>query len=139
MKLRDGLLVPDFIIDALEGRDLVIYGDETLEQSLCYVTDIADGLTRLMKVEPEVYLVNLGHDKVYRMKEVAEMIIKMTDSTSQVVFEQPLVFLSSKGIPDLKRAKEKLDWLPLYQLEDGLQRTIDYAIARKEAVGLNHN
>jgi len=139
MKLRDGLLVPDFIIDALEGKDLVIYGDDSLEQSLCYVTDMVDGLIRLMTTEPEVYLVNFGHDKVYKMKEVAEMIIKMTGSSSQVVFEQPLVFLTSKGIPNLKRAKEELDWVPLYQLEDGLQRTIDYAIARKEAVGLNHN
>jgi len=138
MKLRDGLLIPDFITDALEGRDLVIYGTEELAQSLCYVTDTVDGLMRLMSTGPEVSIVNLGSDEVLKMKDVAEMIIKMTDSSSRVVFEPPMVFLSTKGIPDLRRAKESLGWLPLVRLQDGLQKTINYAIASKEMVGLNN-
>lgn len=137
MKLRDGLLVPDFIIDALEGKDLVIYGDESFEQSLCYVTDVVDGLARLMKADMEVYLVNLGHDTIYKMRDVAEMIIRMANSSSSVIFEPALAFLTSKGSPNLKRAKEQLGWVPLYRLEDGLQKTIDYAIANKEIMHLN--
>jgi len=137
MKLRDGLLVPDFIIDALEGRDLVIYGDESLEQSLCYVTDMVDGLMRLMQTDPETHLVNLGGDEIYKMHEVAQKIISMIGSNSQVKFEDPLVFLTPKGMPDLVQAKEELGWLPLIKLEDGLQKTIDYAIANKEMLGLN--
>ncbi len=138
MKLRDGLLIPDFITDALEGRDLVIYGDENLEQSLCFVSDMIDGLVRLMSTGPDVSVVNLGHDQVMKMKDVAQKIIEMTGSTSSVKFEEPMVFITSKGLPDLTRAKEQLDWIPLVRLEDGLRRTADYAMASKEMVGLNH-
>ena len=62
MKLRDGLLIPDFILNAIEGRDLVIYGDEALEQSLCYITDTVDGLVRLMASGPDVSLINFGSE-----------------------------------------------------------------------------
>ena len=136
MKLRDGLLVPDFILDALEGRDLVIYGDEELKQTLCYVTDMIDGLVRLMNAGPDIAIVNLGHDEVVKMKDVAAKVIQMTNSISQIKFEAPLVFLTSKGLPDLFRAKEQLGWLPLVRLEDGLRQTIDYTIANKESIGL---
>ncbi|KKW42397.1 MAG: NAD-dependent epimerase/dehydratase family protein [Candidatus Magasanikbacteria bacterium GW2011_GWA2_56_11] len=134
MKIRDGLLIPDFILNALEGRDLVIYGDEKLEQSLCYVTDVIDGLARLMTTGPEVSLVNLGSDEVLKMVDVARMIVDLTRSSSRVVFEAPLVFLTRKGSPDLRRAREQLGWLPLVRLADGIQRTIDYTVANKEAL-----
>ncbi len=136
MKLRDGLLIPDFILDALDGKDLVIYGDESLVQSLCFVTDMIDGLVRLMHGGPEVAIVNLGHDTPVRMIDVANKIIDMTQSTSRVVFEKPLAFLTTKGIPNLTRAKEQLGWLPLVALEEGLRQTIDYTIANKAMWGL---
>ncbi len=138
MKLRDGFLIPDFIIAALEGRDLVIYGNEDMEQSLCYVTDMVDGMVRLMRTGPEMSLVNLGHDQPIKIGDVARKIIEMTDSSSQVVTEDPLVFLTQKGIPNLTRAKEDLGWIPLIILEDGLKKTIDYTIANKEMLGLNN-
>ncbi|MBP7992623.1 MAG: NAD-dependent epimerase/dehydratase family protein [Candidatus Magasanikbacteria bacterium] len=134
MKLRDGLLVPDFILNAIEGKDLVIYGDEKLEQSLCYVNDLVDGLVRVMAAPPTTRIVNLGSDVVLKMIDVAQLIIQLTRSSSRIVFEPPLVFLTRKGIPDLTRAKEELGWLPLVRLEDGLQRTIDYTVANKEAM-----
>lgn len=137
MRLRDGLLIPDFILDALEGREVVIYGDEALEMSLCYVSDMVDGLLRLMKASPELAIVNLGTDQMIRMLDVANQIIAMTHSTSTVRFEDPLVFLTKKGIPNLQRAKEHLSWIPLVRLEDGLQRLIDYTIANKEAITMN--
>ena len=137
MKLRDGLLVPDFILDALDGKDLVVYGDESLVQSLCFISDMIDGLVRLMHAGPEVSLVNLGHDAPVRMVDVANKIIEMTNSTSRVVFEKPLEFLTTKGMPDLTRAKEELGWIPLVRLEEGLQKTIDYALANKEMLDLN--
>jgi UDP-glucuronate decarboxylase len=138
MKLRDGLLVPDFILDAIEGKDLVIYGNGDMDQSLCYVTDMVDALIKLMKADPETYLVNLGHDQIYKMNDVAAKIIEMTNSSSQIKYEDPLVFLTPKGIPDLTRAKEQLGWIPLVRLEDGLKKTIDYTIANKEMLQLNH-
>ncbi len=139
MKLRDGLLIPDFILDALDGKDLVIYGDESLVQSLCFISDMIDGLVRLMHAGPEVSIVNLGHDAPVKMVDVANKIIEMTRSSSRVVFEKPLEFLTKKGLPDLTRAKEELGWLPLVRLEEGIQKTIDYTIANKEMLDLNEN
>ncbi|PIT86926.1 MAG: NAD-dependent dehydratase [Candidatus Magasanikbacteria bacterium CG10_big_fil_rev_8_21_14_0_10_43_6] len=135
MKLRDGLLIPDFIISALEGKNLVIYGDGEMQQSLCYVTDMIDGLLRLMQSGPEIPIVNLGSDQMVRAIDVAQMIIGMTQSTSEIVFEDPLVFLTKKGVPDLRRAKDGLAWIPLVRLQDGLQQTIDFTIANKEIIG----
>lgn len=134
MKLRDGLLIPDFILSALEGKDLVIYGDDKLEQTLCFVTDIVDGLVRLMGAGTDVSIVNFGSDVPLKMVEVAQKIIDLTRSTSRIVFEAPLVFLTRKGTPDLRRAKEELGWLSLIRQDDGIQRTIDYTVANKEAL-----
>lgn len=132
MKLRDGLLIPDFILNALEGKDLVIYGDGEVSQSLCYVSDMVDGIIRLMQTDPDVAIVNLGLDEPHKMTEVAQKIIDMTGSSSQIVYEEPLVFLTKKGMPDLRRAKDVLSWIPLVRLEEGLQRTINYTLANKE-------
>ena len=132
MRLRDGLLIPDFIVDALEGTDLIIYGDGAMTQTLCYVTDMVDGLVRLMRAPADVSVVNLGSDQQFRMSEIAEYIVKLTNSQAQITFEDDLPFVTKKGIPNLNIAKEKLGWLPLVRLQDGLKSTIDYTIANKE-------
>ncbi len=138
MKLDDGLLIPDFILNALDGKDLVIYGDEDMEQSICYISDIIDGLIRLMKAGREVSIINLGSDIPLKMIDVANKIIQMTNSNSRIIFEDELLFLTKKGIPDLSLAKDKLNWLPLVRLEEGLQKTIDYTIANKELLTYRH-
>lgn len=138
MRLGDGLLIPDFIINALDGKDLVIYGHGDLDQSLCYVSDMIDGLVRLMRTGPDVSLVNLGSDQLFKMNDVAEMIISMMNSSSRIAVQEPLTFWTKRGIPDLRRAKELLSWLPLVRLQDGLRRTMDYAIATRTMLGLNH-
>jgi UDP-glucuronate decarboxylase len=134
MKLFEGQLIPDFIIDALEGKDLVIYGDESISTSLCYITDLVDGLVRLMGATPEVKIINLGGDQKITYLEVAQKIISLTGSISKIVFDKPLVFLTKKGLPDLTYTKDALGWMPLVRLEDGLQKTIDYTVANKEAL-----
>lgn len=139
MKLRDGLLIPDFILDAIEGKDLVIYGDGDMNQSLLYITDMVDALVRLMHSGTNVYIVNLGSEEVYKMSDVANLIINMTNSNSKVIFEEPLIFLTKKGVPDLRRAKESLGWIPLIRVEDGLKRAIDYTIANKEALRMDNH
>lgn len=138
MQLLEKRMIPDFIYNALQGKDLVIYGDETFSTALCYVTDMVDGMVRLMAADPATYVVNFGGDREVRYKEVAESIITMTNSTSKVVFEKPLLFITRKGIPDLVRAKETLGWIPLVRVEDGLRKTIDYVIAHREALMLNN-
>lgn len=138
MRLFQGLLIPDFIINAIEGKDLVIYGQENLSMSLCYVSDMITGLTKLMAADPEVKTVNLGDEKIIKLSDVAQMIIDMTNSSSKIIFENPLVFLTKKGAPDLTYVKEQLGWMPLIRLEDGLEKTVEYVVANKEALIFNH-
>ncbi len=139
MKIFEKQLIPDFIINALEGKDLVIYGDKDFSTSLCYVTDIVDGLMKLMDSSPDVKVANLGGETAVRYADVAEMIIAMTRSQSRLVFEEPLLFLTRKGVPNIAYAKETLGWLPLVRLEEGLQKTIDYVIANKESLMFSTN
>jgi UDP-glucuronate decarboxylase len=134
MKIFDQQLIPDFIINAIEGKDLVIYGDENFSTSLCYVSDVVDGLVRMQNTGPEIKLANLGGEKAIPYLEVAQAIIQMTNSTSKITLQDPLLFLTSKGLPDISYAKHALDWVPLVRLEEGLRKTIDYIIARKETL-----
>lgn len=136
MKLRDGLLIPDFILNALDGKDLVIYGDGSATTSLCYITDLIDGMVRHMHAGPDYPILNLGSDQMVTVQSVAEQIIEMTGSSSQIVHQEPIAGLSPKGRPNLMTTKEQLGWLPLVRLQDGLQKTIDYTIANKEALGV---
>lgn len=137
MRLFEQQLIPDFIINALSGKDLVIYGDESFSTTLCYVTDMVDGLARLMATGPETKVMNLGGDTIFKMSDVAQKIIKLTNSSSKVVFEKPLLFLTPKGAPDLRAAKDSLGWMPLVRLDDGLQKVVDYVIARRESLNLS--
>ncbi|MCF6276344.1 MAG: NAD-dependent epimerase/dehydratase family protein [Candidatus Magasanikbacteria bacterium] len=136
IRLRSGLFISDFILDALEGRDLEIYGGEEKAQTLCYVSDVVDGLVRLMKSPQDLSVVNLGSDAMYRLADVANKIIDLTESTSKVVFEDAMKFISRPGVPDLSLAREKLGWIPLVRVEDGLQKTVDYTIANKARLSL---
>lgn len=131
MPLFDGHLIPDFVLSAIDKKDLVIYGDESFTTSLCYVSDVVDGLIRLMASPKDIQVVNIGSDVDMKIMDVAKQVIALTGSTSQVRFEPGLVFLTQLGLPDITRAKEALGWLPLVRLEDGLRKTIEYVKANK--------
>ena len=131
MPLFDGQMIPDFITNALDGKDLELYGDETFRTSLIYVTDVVDGIKKLMHAAPGLGPVNFGSDADLPLLEVAERIIEMTGSLSKVTYKGSLLFMSQLGLPDLTKAKEKLDWIPLVTLDDGLKRTIEYTIANR--------
>lgn len=135
MPLFDGQMVPDFITNALDGKDLVIYGDETFRTSLAYVTDIVDGMIKLMAAPADIGPVNLGSDLDVPLVEVAQRIIEMTGSSSKITFQPPLLFMTPLGLPDLTKAKDRLGWLPLVGLDDGLKKAIDYTIAHKGLLG----
>jgi len=130
-RLFDGEMVPDFIIDALDNKDLIIYGDQNFSTSLCYVDDIVSGLIKLMSAPADIGPVNLGSNEDLKLLDVANKIISMAGSESKVVFEKPLLFMTALGLPDTSRAKEMLGWVPLVRLEDGLQKSIDYTQAYK--------
>lgn len=133
-RLFDGEMIPDFILDTLEGRDLVIYGGENFRTTLCFVSDIVDGLKKLMEAPKGAGPVNLGGNEDLRLVDVANKIIEMTGSKSKVVFEKPLIFMTQLGIPDIRKAKELLGWIPLVTLDNGLKQTIDYTRAHKAAL-----
>lgn len=135
MPLYDGQMIPDFITDALDNKDVVIYGDETFKTSLIYVADVVDGLIKLMKAPPGFGPLNLGSDQDVSLVDVAQRIIEMTGSSSRIKFEPPLLFMSQLGVPDVTKAKEKLDWIPLVRLDEGLKRAIDYSISHKSLLG----
>ncbi len=132
VKLGIGEMIPDFIVNALAGKDLVIYGDEKFLTSLCFVSDLVDGVLKLMATPVDPGPVNLGSDEDLHLAAVAEKIIAMTESKSKVVYNPPLLFMSPLPLPDITRAKETLSWFPVVRLDDGLQRMIDWAIANKQ-------
>jgi UDP-glucuronate decarboxylase len=131
MPLFDGQMIPDFIVDALDGKELVIYGDQNFRTSLIYVTDVVDGIIKLMNLPQNVGPINLGSDYDVKLIDVAQKIIKLTNSSSKVAFQAPLLFMSQLGLPDLTKAKEKLGWIPLVPLEQGLKRSIEYTTVSK--------
>lgn len=130
-RINDGEMIPDFVVDALEGRDLVIYGDENFSTCLLYVTDLVDGLLRLMRLAKNPGPVNFGGDEDLRLADVARRVIAMTNSTSKLVFEAPLLFMTALGLPDTRKAVDELGWIPLVRLEDGLKRSIEYTLVTK--------
>lgn len=133
MRLNDGQMLPDFVSAALDGKDLVIYGDESFSSSFCHVSDIVEGILKIMN-SGEQGPINLGSDLDYRMADVARKVVELTASKSQIVFRQPLLFMSPLGLPDLALAKERLGWFAVTLLEDGLKEVIDYLKAYKPLV-----
>ncbi len=130
-RLNDGEMVPDFALDAIDGRDLVIYGDENFKTSLLYVTDLIDGLVRYMGLPKNPGPVNFGSDEDHNLADVARMVVQMTGSQSKIKFEPPLLFMTSLGLPDTRKAVDELGWIPLVRLEDGLKKTIEYTMVTK--------
>ncbi|MFZ6015917.1 MAG: NAD-dependent epimerase/dehydratase family protein [Patescibacteria group bacterium] len=130
-RLFSGEMVPDFIVNALDNKEIEIYGDETFTTSLCYVTDVVDGLIKLMEVKGDLGPVNIGSDLDMPLVDVVRNILEMTGSTSKIVFKPSLLFMTPLGLPSLVKAKEKLGWMPLVPLDEGLKKIIDYTMAYK--------
>ena len=136
LKLDDGQMLTDFIVKALAGEDLVIYGDENFKTSLTFVSDVVDGMMKLMAAPAGTGAMNFGTDYEYNLVDVAKKIIEETKSQSKIVHEPPLPFITELGIPDLVKAKETIGWFPLVTLDDGLKQTIDYTIANQGRLGI---
>ena len=131
MMLGDAQMIPDFIVNALENKDLVINGDENFQSSLVYVSDVVEGCLKLMRTDKHGPF-NIGNPEVHNIVDVAQKIIQMTNSKSKIVFGEKLLFLREGAFPDITKAKEEIGWFPLITLEDGLQKTIDYTEAHKD-------
>jgi dTDP-glucose 4,6-dehydratase len=125
MKLDDGRVVPAFVDQALRGEPMTIFGDGSQTRSFCYVSDLVDGLYRLMQSE-ERYPVNLGNPNEMTMLEFARHIQKVTGSASRIVFEPLPQDDPKRRRPDISKAKRVLGWEPKVPLENGLRETIAY-------------
>jgi UDP-glucuronate decarboxylase len=123
----DGRVVSNFIVQALQGNDITIYGDGSQTRSFCYVDDLVDGLIRLMESEDDVTgPINLGNPGEFSIKELAEKVVAMTGSGSKIVYEPLPQDDPTQRQPDITQAMEKLDWEPKIALDEGLPRTIEY-------------
>jgi dTDP-glucose 4,6-dehydratase len=125
MRVNDGRAVPAFMSQALRNEDVTVFGDGTQTRSFCYVSDLVDGIIRLMHA-PVNDPVNIGNPQELTIEQIARLIIKMTGSKSQVVYK-PLPEDDPKvRQPDITRASTLLGWEPKVSLEDGLGATIEY-------------
>lgn len=124
LPLFEGNMVPDFVLQALNNKPLIIYGDEKFSSSFCYVSDIVEGMIKMMASD-ESGPFNIGHPEVYKMIDLAKKIIEMTNSSSEIIFRPPLSFMTPLGLPDITLIKEKLNWYPVVSIEEGLRKTIE--------------
>lgn len=123
----DGRVVSNFIVQALKGQPITIYGNGKQTRSFCYVDDLIDGLVRLMNAPDDVTgPVNLGNPREMTIGELAEKTVVMVGSTSTVEYRDLPADDPVQRCPDITQAKAKLGWTPTILLEDGLARTIDY-------------
>jgi UDP-glucuronate decarboxylase len=127
MHPKDGRVVSNFIVQALAGEDLTVYGDGSQTRSFCYVDDLIDGIVRMMRTERGFTgPVNLGNATEFSMLELAERVITLTESSSRIRFAPLPADDPRQRKPDLALAKSALDWEPKVNLADGLKETIAY-------------
>jgi dTDP-glucose 4,6-dehydratase len=125
MQVSDGRAVPNFMAQAIRGEPLTVYGDGSQTRSLCYVSDLVDGLYRLISSN-EVNPVNIGNPSELTIRQLAEAIIALTGSRSRIVTRPLPVDDPRVRQPDITRARTILGWEPKVPLEDGLVRTLEY-------------
>lgn len=127
MHPNDGRVVSNFIVQALKGQPITIYGTGQQTRSFCYVDDLLEGMVRLMETEKGFTgPVNVGNPREFTMLELAELVLKLTNSHSKLIFEPLPSDDPKQRQPNIELAKDKLSWEPKVSLEDGLKETIAY-------------
>ena len=127
MHPQDGRVVSNFIVQALKGENITIYGDGQQTRSFCYVDDLIDGMLRIMDSAADfIGPVNIGNPAEFTMLELAEKVIRIVGGKSQLTFHPLPSDDPKQRQPDISLAREKLDWQPKVSLEDGLKETIGY-------------
>jgi len=127
MHPNDGRVVSNFIVQALQGLPITIYGDGSQTRSFCYIDDMIEAFVRLMDTPADVTgPINLGNPGEYTIREIAEIIVEETGSSSELIFQSLPADDPKCRKPDITQAEDLLDWHPAIPLRDGLQRTIAY-------------
>lgn len=130
MKLNDDQMIPDFIRDALDNKNLVVLGDKNFSSSFCHVSDLLDAALRLMETDlggP----VNIGSDIDVNISDLAKKIINLIGSSSKITYTDEKLFMTPLNLPDITKARNELDWMPIITLENGLENTISDLRASK--------
>ena len=126
MAVDDGRVISNFIVQALRKEPLTIYGDGSQTRSFCYVSDLIEGLEKMMAAEDFIGPINLGNPGEFTILELAEKIIRLTKSPSKIIHKPLPSDDPERRCPDISLAEEKLGWQPKTGLEEGLKKTIDY-------------
>jgi UDP-glucuronate decarboxylase len=126
MAKNDGRVVSNFILQAIKGEDITIYGSGKQTRSFCYVSDLIEGMYKMMNQDRFLGPVNIGNPEEYSIEELAEKIIELTKSKSKIVFEPLPQDDPTKRKPNISLAKKRLDWTPKVSVEKGLKETIKY-------------
>lgn len=127
MHPNDGRVVSNFVVQALTGKDITLYGDGSQTRSFCYVDDLIEAMIRMMATGRETTgPINVGNPKEFTIRALGELILELTGSKSRIVFQELPANDPKQRQPDIGKAKEKLGWEPGVALRDGLARTIDY-------------
>jgi UDP-glucuronate decarboxylase len=136
MHPRDGRVVSNFIVQALTGEPITMYGDGSQSRSFCYVADLVEGLVRLMDSPEEVTgPINLGNPGEFTMMELARAVLELTGSTSEIRFEPLPSDDPTRRRPDISLAQSVLGWSPVTALAEGLPRTVDYFRSLLQSTG----
>lgn len=127
MHPKDGRVVSNFIVQALQGKDITIYGEGSQTRSFQYIDDMVEGMTRMMDTEDSFTgPVNIGNPCEFTIQELAELVLRMTGSKAKIVYQPLPSDDPAQRRPDISLAKSKLNWEPAIALEDGLKETINY-------------
>ena len=126
MDLNDGRVVSNFVIQALQGKEITIYGDGSQSRSFCFVDDLIEGFIKVMDLESLDSPINLGNPTEFTILELAQLIIKMTKSKSKISFKDLPEDDPKQRKPDISFAREKIAWNPSVDLSHGLEKTIAY-------------
>jgi UDP-glucuronate decarboxylase len=127
MHPRDGRVVSNFILQALQNQDITLFGDGSQTRSFCYRDDLIEAMIRMMNTPHECSgPINIGNPGEFTIRELAEMVIKLTNSNSKLIFMDLPADDPKQRKPDITKAKELLNWQPVTNLEDGLKKTIAY-------------
>lgn len=130
MGLSDGRMIPELIKDAVEHKDLIVYGQETDIASYFFIDDLLRGLIKLMNADKNSP-VNLASEWKVSLKEVAEKIVELTESKSKITFAARPEHFDAQPLADISYAKEELGWFPIVLLDEGIKKTIDYLSAQE--------
>jgi len=126
MRSNDGRVIPNFINQALTGKPITVYGKGNQTRSFCYIQDLVEGIIRVMKKSGLNEPINLGNPNEFKVKELAKIVIALTNSKSKIIYEPLPKDDPRRRCPDISKAKKLLNWLTKTELEEGLKKTIDW-------------